>query len=66
MLGLPEDDLPMFQERPKELLYITNNGNDELMEPDATANDKLIDYFQKLIAEKKQNPAPCRNFQRQP
>jgi len=56
MLGLPEKDLPRFQELSNRLLGLTALGNDELMQAGARANDQLEDYFKEVIEAKRQSP----------
>jgi cytochrome P450 len=56
MLGLPEKDMPMFQEMSGRLLGLTALGNDALMQAGAAANDQLEEYFKTVIEEKRKSP----------
>jgi len=56
MLGLPEKDLPRFQDMSNRLLGLTALGNDEMMEAGDLANDQLVDYFKELIEKKRKTP----------
>ena len=56
MLGLPEKDMPRFQEMSGQLLGLTALGNDELMQAGAVANDQLEQYFKEVIEEKRKSP----------
>jgi cytochrome P450 len=56
MLGLPEADLPRFQDMSNRLLGLTALGNEALMQAGAIANDELEDYFKQAIEEKRKSP----------
>ena len=56
LLGLPEEDVPRFQKLSREFLGITAIGNGELMDIGAAAATELIQYFDKVIANKRQHP----------
>ncbi len=56
MLGLPEEDLPRFQELSNQLLGITALGNDELMSAGVRANEQLEAYFRDVIDAKRRAP----------
>ncbi len=56
LLGLPEADIPRFQELSSDLLGLTAIGNTELMDKGAVANEELVHYFEGVIEEKRRNP----------
>mgnify|MGYP006160439989 FL=1 len=56
LLGLPEQDIPRFQELSAEFLGLTAIGNNELMDIGAAAAEELGQYFDGVIAAKRQNP----------
>jgi len=57
MLGLPQEDLPRFQELSHRLLGLTVIGDDEKMREGSLANEQLVDYFKKIIEEKRKSPS---------
>lgn len=57
LLGLPSEDLQYFQDLSNRFLGVTAIGNDEAIRQGAIANDELLDYFEKVIADKKANPS---------
>ena len=56
LLGLPNEDIPYFQELSEKLLGLSAIGDDERMEAGGIANEALIDYFRGVIEEKRRNP----------
>ena len=57
LLGLPPEDLQHFQDMSNRFLGVTAIGNDEAIRQGTIANDELLDYFEKVIADKKANPS---------
>ena len=57
MLGLPQKDLPRFQELSHRLLGLTDIGDDKKMQEGTLANEELVDYFKEIIEEKRKSPS---------
>ena len=56
MLGLPEEDRVQFRAWAEQILGITAIGQPELIEQAAQANMELVDYFKRIIEQKRQAP----------
>lgn len=56
LMGLPEEDLPLFRRLSDDLLKLTMLGDDEMMEIGAQANRELTEYFKEIIAFKHAHP----------
>lgn len=56
LLGLPEEDLPRFQELSEGLLGITAIGDDEKMMAGVLANEQLMEYFSGIVEYKRSHP----------
>ena len=56
LLGLPKKDMAVFQSLSEELLHLTAIGDDELMERGTLANEKLVEYLEEVIEQKRQSP----------
>ncbi|MEE4661004.1 MAG: cytochrome P450 [Halieaceae bacterium] len=56
MLGLPESDRLQFRAWAEQILGITAIGQPELIEQAAQANMELVEYFKRIIAQKRQRP----------
>jgi cytochrome P450 len=57
LLGLPDSDREQFQHWSNELLGITLIDDPEMVARGNTANNALIDYFTRIIAEKRLSPS---------
>jgi pimeloyl-[acyl-carrier protein] synthase len=57
LLGLPDSDREQFQRWSNELLGLTLIDNPEMVEQGNNANNALIGYFTRIIAEKRLSPS---------
>lgn len=57
LMGLPEEDREKFQGWSDELLYLTRIDNPDLVEKGNIANNQLLEYFAKIIEQKRQSPS---------
>jgi len=56
LLGLPNEDLETFQDMSARLLSISAIGNNKKMDIGTRANGELIDYFERIIEQKRLTP----------